>query len=140
MNSSKKIVTRYILAFALLMSMLSTNSYAIDMATAANSYYQLQEQLAKAAQNEANITSVKVARSTSRIVVQGIVVSGLNGSQIVSNDSVSGPVSRAGVHSFMTPLYENNEFGLYLFQGLWAQVWYVGDYASVLLITAYSDF
>ena len=71
--------------------------------------------------------------------MEAYVVSGTVGLIFASKDTITGPLSNTAVRSLATPLYETNNYGLYLFQDFKVQVWYENNLASVITMMAYTD-
>jgi hypothetical protein len=117
-----------ILAFFL----LSQGVFAAGLEGALDAYLSFQDDV-KAAAAETSAT-----RSTARVIIEGYVVSSTRGLVSASNDTINGPLTRLALRSITAPLYEDGEFGLYLYKGYKVQVWFEGDFASVITMMAYT--
>lgn len=115
----------------LVLMLLSQGVFAFDMDRAAEAYASLQNELAQVVANEGH------TRSVSKVIFEGYVASSSIGMLFASRQTLNGPVSKAALHGLGTTLYEEADYGLYSYQGYKVQVWYVGDFASVITMMGY---
>jgi len=124
------------LALILLMVFISFNAFALSEEEANNAisaYNSLQQQLNQAAATTNN------KRSTTSVILEGWVASGSKGLVFASQDFIAGPITKDVVASLAVPIYVEDTFGLYSYEGYVAQVWYVNNLASLITLMTYSD-
>lgn len=112
--------------------LLAGTASAGDIQDAARAYVSLQQTLSQAAPQTPR-------RSVSKVFMNGYVVSGTLGLVVATEDSLDGPLGKEIIQAISSPLYEEETFGLYDYQGYKVQVWYEGGNASVILMMTYTD-
>ncbi len=121
----------------LILCCLSLNSFAFteeEATKAINAYNSFKSQLSQITIDTAQ------KRSTTSVILEGWIASGNKGLIFVSQDILPGPISKDVISSLAIPVYVEETFGLYAYQGYVAQVWYVNQYASLITLTTYTEF
>ncbi len=105
---------------------------ANDLMSAVETYISFKDQLHQSVAKEPRPKTINT------ILVEGILISGRNGTVTKTVEPFNGPVTRIGLEQIARPLYQDGGYSLYEFEGKRLQVWFEQEnFASVISLMQY---